>query len=345
MHRKTARAHFNGKIRIEPTTPRAHVSAMSDGEQRSGAMSAADWGLLVALGTIWGGSFFFAKVALAELPPLTIVLGRVGFAALALGAVLPLLGQGMPRDRESWRAFAVMAALNNVVPMSLLVWGQSHIASGLASILNATTPFFTVLVAHFLTTDERLTYAKLAGVGVGLAGAVVIVGPDVMRGFGSDVWGELACLGAPLSYAFAGVYGRRFKRMGLTPLATATGQVTAATLLMLPLVLAVDHPWSLALPSARTWGAVLGIALLCTAIAYILYFRILASAGATNLLLVTFLIPVSAILLGALFLDERLAARHFLGMALIGLALVVMDGRVAAMITRGRSVLSRLESD
>ena len=308
-------------------------------------MSAADWGLLVALGTIWGGSYFFAKVALAELPPLTIVLGRVGFAALALGAVLPLLGQGMPRNRESWRAFAVMAALNNVVPMSLLVWGQSHIASGLASILNATTPFFTVIVAHFLTSDERLTLAKLLGVALGLTGAVVIVGPDVAQGFGRDVWGELACLGAPISYAFAGIYGRRFKRMGLTPLATATGQVTAATLLLLPLVLAVDHPWSLALPSAGTWGAVLGIALLCTAVAYILYFRILASAGATNLLLVTFLIPVSAILLGALFLHERLAPRHFLGMALIGLALVVMDGRVMAMITRGRSVLSRLESD
>jgi drug/metabolite transporter (DMT)-like permease len=311
----------------------------------NGAMNAADWGLLATLGTIWGGSYFFAKVALAELPPLTIVLGRVGFAALALAPVLALLSQRMPRDGESWRAFAAMAALNNVVPMSLLVWGQSHIASGLASILNATTPFFTVLVAHFLTSDERLTLAKLLGVGVGLAGAVVIVGPDVARGFGSDVWGELACLGAPVSYAFAGIYGRRFKRMGLTPLATATGQVTAATLLLLPIVLVVDHPWSLALPSARTWGAVLGIAVLCTAVAYILYFRILASAGATNLLLVTFLIPVSAILLGALFLGERLAPRHFLGMALIGLALAVMDGRVLAMINRGRAAPSRLESD
>ncbi len=309
------------------------------------AMNATDWTLLVALGTIWGGSYFFAKVALAELPPLTIVLGRVGFAAVALGTVLPLLGQAMPRDGQSWRAFTVMAALNNVVPMSLLVWGQSHIASGLASILNATTPFFTVLVAHFLTSDERFTIAKLCGVTLGLAGAVVIVGPDVARGFDSDVWGELACLGAPLSYAFAGIYGRRFKRMGLSPIVTATGQVTAATVLVVPLVLIVDRPWSLPMPSMTTWGAVLGISLLCTAVAYILYFRILASAGATNLLLVTFLIPVSAILLGALFLGERLAPRHFLGMALIGLALAVMDGRVATLVNRGRTVLSRVESD
>jgi len=307
-------------------------------------MSAADWGSLAALGAIWGGSYFFAKVALTELPPLTIVLGRVGFAALALAAVLPFLGQRMPRDGDSWRAFTAMALLNNVVPMSLLVWGQSHIASGLASILNATTPFFTVIVAHFLTSDERLTAAKLCGVALGLAGAVAIVGPDVARGFGADVWGELACLGAPISYAFAGIFGRRFKRMGLSSVVTATGQVTASTVLLVPLVLIVDRPWSLPMPSTTTWGAVLGISLLCTAVAYILYFRILASAGATNLLLVTFLIPVSAILLGALFLGERLAPRHFLGMALIGLALAVMDGRAVAIVRRGRSTPSRLES-
>jgi drug/metabolite transporter (DMT)-like permease len=304
------------------------------------AMSAIDWGLLLALGLIWGGSFFFAKVALAELPPLTIVLGRVGFAALALAAVLLFLGQRMPRDGDSWRAFTAIALLNNVMPMSLLVWGQSHIASGLASILNATTPFFTVIVAHFLTADERLTFAKLCGVALGLAGAVAILGPDVARGFGSDVWGELACLGAPISYAFAGIYGRRFKRMGLSPIVTATGQVTAATLMILPIVLVVDRPWSRPMPSTTTWGAVLGISLLCTAVAYILYFRILASAGTTNLLLVTFLIPVSAILLGALFLGERLAPRHFLGMALIGLALAVMDGR-AIVMPRPRATRSR----
>jgi len=318
---------------------------MSESRQNAqGAMSAADWGSLAALGAIWGGSYFFAKVALTELPPLTIVLGRVGFAALALAAVLPFLGQRMPRDGDSWRAFTAMALLNNVVPMSLLVWGQSHIASGPASILNATTPFFTVIVAHFLTSDERLTAAKLCGVALGLAGAVAIVGPDVARGFGADVWGELACLGAPISYAFAGIFGRRFKRMGLSSVVTATGQVTASTVLLVPLVLIVDRPWSLPMPSTTTWGAVLGISLLCTAVAYILYFRILASAGATNLLLVTFLIPVSAILLGALFLGERLAPRHFLGMALIGLALAVMDGRAVAIVRRGRSTPSRLES-
>jgi drug/metabolite transporter (DMT)-like permease len=308
-------------------------------------MSVVDWGLLFALGLIWGGSFFFAKVALAELPPFTIVLGRVGFAALTLALVLGLMRQPMPWDRGAWRAFIIMGGINNVLPFSLIVWGQSHIASGLASILNATTPFFTVVLAHFLTADERVTVAKAWGVGLGLVGVVVIVGADVLGGLGADVWSELACLGAAICYAFAGIYGRRFKRMGFSPLVTATGQVTASALLLAPIVVVIDRPWSLAAPSAVTWGAVLGSALICTALGYILYFRLLASAGATNLLLVTFLIPVSAILLGALFLGERLAPRHFLGMALIGLALAVMDGRIAAMVARGRAAPLRLESD
>jgi drug/metabolite transporter (DMT)-like permease len=316
---------------------------MSDGSRNAPhktTMSAIDWGLLFALGLIWGGSFFFAKVALVELPPLTIVLGRVGFAALTLALVLSLIRQPMPRQRGVWCAFMIMGGINNALPFALIVWGQSEIASGLASILNGTTPFFTVVLANFLTADERLTIAKVFGVALGLAGVVIIVGADVLGGLSAGVWSELACLGAAACYALAGIYGRRFKRMGLSPLVTAAGQVTASSVLLSPIALIVDRPWSLAAPSAAVWGAVLGSALICTALGYILYFRILASAGATNLLLVTFLIPVSAILLGALFLDERLAPRHFLGMALIGLALAVMDGRVAVILRRGPSAPS-----
>ena len=317
---------------------------MNERGQQS-AMSVADWGLLFALGLIWGGSFFFAKVALAELPPLTIVLGRVGFAALTLALVLHLIRQPMPWQGGVWRAFMIMGGINNALPFTLIVWGQSDITSGLASILNATTPFFTVVLANFLTADERLTVTKVCGVALGLAGVVIIVGADVLGGLSAGVRGELACLGAAACYALAGIYGRRFKRMGLSPLVTAAGQVTASSLLLLPIALIVDRPWSLAAASFAVCGAVLGSALICTALGYVLYFRILASAGATNLLLVTFLIPVSAILLGALFLDEHLAPRQFLGMALIGLALAVMDGRLAALIIRGRFVLSRFESD
>jgi drug/metabolite transporter (DMT)-like permease len=321
---------------------------MSEGSRNAPqktTMSAVDWGLLFALGLIWGGSFFFAKVAVAELPPLTIVLGRVGFAALTLALLLGLIRQPMPRQRGVWCAFIIMGGINNALPFALVVWGQKEIASGLASILNGTTPFFTVVLANFLTTDERLTIAKVSGVALGLAGVVIIVGADVLGGLSAGVRGELACLGAAACYALAGIYGRRFKRMGLSPLIAATGQVTASSLLLLPIVLIVDRPWSLTAPSSAVWGAVLGSALICTALGYILYFRILASAGATNLLLVTFLIPVSAILLGTLFLGERLAPRHFLGMTLIGLALAVMDGRLAAMVRRGHVAPSRLQPD
>ena len=194
-----------------------------------------------------------------------------------------------------------MGALNNVVPFALIFWGQTHIASGLASILNATTPLFTVVVAHVLTDDEKMTGAKVAALLAGLAGVAVLIGPAAFAQPTGSLWGQLACLGAALSYAFAGIYGRRFRAMGVAPLDAAAGQVTASSVLILPIMLIVEQPWTLAaLPPPATWAALAGLALLSTALAYVLYFRILAAAGATNLLLVTFLIPVTSILLGAL---------------------------------------------
>ena len=219
-----------------------------------------------------------------------------------------------------------MGAINNFIPFSLILWGQTHIASGLASILNATTPLFTVVLAHLLTTDEKLTPGRLAGVTSGLAGVAVMIGAEALQGLSTNVVAQLAVLGAALSYAFAGIFGRRFK--DLAPLVTATGQVTASTVLILPVALIIDQPWTGAPPGVITWGALAGLALLSTALAYIIYFQILAASGATNLLLVTFLIPVSAILLGGLILGERLEPKHFAGMALIGLGLALIDGRL-----------------
>ena len=288
-------------------------------------MSGKDWALLVTLSVLWGGSFFFVKVAVAQLPPLTLVLCRVSLAALVLWGVILWRRVPLPALRGVWRSLLAMGALNNVVPFSLMFWGQTHIASGLASILNATTPLFTVLLAHLLTGDERLTSRRLAGVGIGLAGAVVIVGPGVVTGLGAHALAELAVLAGAFSYALAGIFGRRFGT--LPPLVTAAGQLSASTLLMLPLVAAVDQPWRLTSPGAIVWGAVGGLALLSTALAYVLYFRILRSSGATNLLLVTFLIPVSALLLGTLILGERLAPGQLAGMGLIVLGLAVIDGR------------------
>lgn len=299
------------------------------------SMTLGEWGMLLTLSVLWGGSFFFTEVAVRELPPFTIVVLRVGLASVILFAALWLLDVRMPREPRVWAAFLVMGLINNAVPFSLFVWGQTQIASGLAAILNATTPLFTVLVAHVLTDDEKLTGKRLAGVVAGLGGVAVMIGPAALEGFGLGVVAQLACLAAAFSYALAGIFGRRFKCMGVAPLATATGQVTASTLLLIPLALVVDRPWTLAMPSLPTVGAILGIAALSTALAYVLYFRILATAGATNLLLVTFLIPVSAIILGSLVLGERLDPRHFLGMGLIGLGLAAIDGRLIGLVRRG----------
>lgn len=292
------------------------------------AMTGLEWNLLLALSLLWGGSFFFVGVAVRELPPLTIVALRVGIAALILNLVLSTMGSGLPRDARVWRAFFGMGLLNNAVPFSLFVWGQTQIASGVAAILNATTPLFTVLLAHAATQDERLTAPRLGGVLAGFCGVAVMIGPTALAGSRTGILPELACLVAAFVYACAGVYGRRFARMGVPPLMTAAGQVTASTALLLLLALAADRPWTLAFPSSGTLAAILALAAFSTALGYVLYFRILATAGATNLLLVTFLIPVSAILLGALVLGERLEARHFGGMALIGLGLAAIDGRL-----------------
>jgi len=297
-------------------------------------MGRAEWAMLLVLALLWGGSFFFNAVAVRELPSFTLVWLRVAVAATTLLLVLRVIGQRMPRQPRVWAAFFGMGLLNNVLPFVLIVWGQHRIASGLASILNATTPLFTVLVAHAVTSDERLTLLKAAGVGVGFVGAAVMIGADAFGGLGTGVLAQFACLAGALSYAVAGIFGRRFRRMGVTPLATAAGQVSASTLMLLPAMLLVDRPWELAMPHAATWAAVLGVELLSTALAYVLYFRILAAAGATNLLLVTFLIPVSAILLGVLVLHETLLLRHIMGMALLGAGLAFLDGRLPRVLQR-----------
>jgi drug/metabolite transporter (DMT)-like permease len=292
-------------------------------------MSWRVWIWLLSLSVLWGGSFFFAKVATGELRPLSVVFGRVALAAIALNIVLIATRRTLFRRTTPWSAHLTMGLLNNLVPFSLIFWGQTHIAVGLASILNATTPLFTLVVAHFLTPDERMTGAKSSALLIGLAGVALLLGPDILLQPDANIWGEVACLGAALSYAFAGIYGRRFKTMGITPMEAASGQVTASALLILPIMLIVDQPWTLpASPSLAVWAALLALALFSTALAYVLYFRILAVAGATNLLLVTFLIPPIAILLGAAFLGERLALRHFEGMALIGVGLALIDGRI-----------------
>ncbi len=292
-------------------------------EQKMGALT---WGLLALLGLIWGGSFFFARIAVGEVPPLTLVFLRLSIAALALHVYIGGRFGIYPLLKSRWREFLVLGILNNALPHALIFFGQTRIGAGLAAILNATTPIWTVLIANYLTSDEKLSTAKIVGCLTGLLGTVILIGPGVTAGGGVPLWALLLPVIAAVSYGFAATYGKRFR--SVAPPVIAAGQLTASSLVALPLSLVMDHPWTLAMPSVNAVAAILAIALLSTAFGYILYFRIMAAAGATNASLVTLLVPPGAILLGFLFLGERLEMTDIAGMALIGAGLVILDGRL-----------------
>ncbi|WP_232314840.1 DMT family transporter [Oceanibaculum pacificum] len=293
-------------------------------------MGPVEWLLLFTLSVLWGGSFLFAKMAVTHVPPLVVVWARVLIAASLLLALLPAFGVKLPRDGRFWRDVAIMGVLNNVIPFALIFWGQVHIGAGLASILNATVPFFTVLLAHLLTGDERLSGGKLVGLAIGIAGVTAMIGPDALEGLGGATLAQFAILGAALSYGFANIFGRRFKAR--PPMALAAGQLSMSTLILTPVILATQVPWgflgALAMPPMQAVGAILALAVLSTALAYVIFFRILGKAGATNIALVTFLVPASGVLLGALVLGERLEARQLLGLAAILCGLAAIDGRL-----------------
>lgn len=290
-------------------------------------MTITDWGLLLLLSILWGGSFFFVKVIVQEVPPFTLVLARFTVASGALWIYLRGCRLSIPRSSSAWAAFAGMGALNNLIPAALIAMGQTVITSGLASILIATTPIFSILAAHYIATDEKMSTNKVAGVVFGIAGVVTLVGADSLSGFDRSIVAILECLAAAISYGLANVFGRQFKRMGIVPAVGAFGQITATAVMVLPMALVFDVPWQLPVPSMEVLISMGGLSLVSTALAYVVFFRILSSAGGTNISLVTLLIPVSAILLGSLVLGERLLAGQFVGMALIGLGLIAIDGR------------------
>ncbi len=297
-------------------------------------MGVSQWIWLFLLSAIWGSSFFFYKVMVAELPTFTIVFGRVAIAAAALHLFLRIRGDSVPRVAALWQNFFLMGLLNNVIPFALIVYGETRIASGLAAILNATTPVFTILASRTLMR-EPIAWHKAVGVGLGLVGVVVLFGPQissalpegarVANGFG-DSLGELAIVGASISYGLSGVVARRFR--DVAPVKIAAGQLSASALMLLPLALLFERPWMLPLPSLQVWASLMVLALLCTALAYIIFFKIMATSGPNNTSLVTLLVPVSAIVLGSSVLGERLGASAFLGMAIIALGLLCIDGRI-----------------
>lgn len=298
-------------------------------------MGPAEWAMLILLSIIWGGSFFLYAVALEHLPVFTIVFLRVSLGSLGLWLCAWAMGLLSRQHAGLWRSFLVMGLINNAIPFSLIVWGQQEVASGLAAILNATTPFFTVLTANRLTADEKLSWNRLLGALVGLSGVGAMMGTDILAAQGGALLSQLAIVGAAVSYAFASVFGRRFAQT--PPLITAAGQTAGSSLILLPLMLIIDAPWRFAFPPLQAWLAIAGLAILCTSLAYILYFTILKRAGATNIVLVTFLVPASAILLGITVLGESLDLHHVIGMITIAFGLALIDGRLLAILRPRRA--------
>lgn len=296
-------------------------------------MGRRDWGLLLFLSLLWGGSFFCVELALAGgLGAMPLVWLRVTLAAGVLALVLWATGRPFPRGRAVWGAIVVMGLLNNAGPFTLFALAQGQIGGGLAAILNAMTPILTVLALAGLAGERRPGAGRIVGVVAGFLGVLVMMGGGVTGGV---LWAKVACLGAAGCYALASVWGRRFRALGVDPLAVAFGQCAAAAgLLLVPAVASGGAAWRAA--GADVWAAVGALAVLSTALAYVIFFRLLRDAGAVNVALVTFLIPVSAVILGAVFLGERLEARHLAGAGLIALGLVALDGRV------GRWIAARL---
>jgi drug/metabolite transporter (DMT)-like permease len=289
-------------------------------------MSPSQWLLLILLSVLWGASFLTVGIATRELPAFTIVLARVAIAAAVLAPLMLALGHRIPLTRHVWQTFLIMAVLNNLIPFTLIVTGQKEIASGLASVLNATTPLWGVIFAHLFTADEKLVANRLAGVLIGLAGVAVLVGIDAMLGNASSLFGAACILGAAMSYGVSGLWGRRLK--DTPPMVSAVGQLTCSTLLLIPLALIVDRPWQLAMPSREAVLALLVLAVLATALAYVVFFRIMAVSGPANVMLVTLLIPISAIAFGHFYLGEPVHVRQLAGAAVIALGLIVLDGRL-----------------
>ncbi len=284
------------------------------------------WAELLLLAPIWGASFLCNRIALQDIGVFSVVALRVGGAAIILWAYVLARGLPLPRSWRVWVAFGVMGVLNNVIPFSLITWGQLTIPSGLASILNAFTAILGVLVASVAFRDERLTPKRLAGVALGFAGVVTVIGPAALTKLDLTSLSQLALIGASLSYAFAGSWARASFR-GLAPQVAAAGMLSASSLIMLPLAF-----WTDGLPGLhhgpQVWAAVAYLAVLATALAYLLYYRVLAMAGAGNLSLVTLLVAPVAIILGAVVFGEALPLRAFAGFALLALGLLVLDGRV-----------------
>jgi len=286
--------------------------------------------LLLILGAIWGSSYMFIKVIVAEAPAFTLVAGRLTLAAIILWGILRARGLSLPRSRRTWRAYAVLGLLGAAIPYSLISWGEQYIPSGLASLLQSTTPIFTVILAHFLTDDERITMTKIIGVVVGFVGVGILMLPDPSlrpgsvqaTGLRADLLGQLAIVGSSLCYALTAIYVRS-RLQGQPPLVSATGQLTMGMVYMLPASLLIDRPFDLS-PSLPVLASWLALTILGTVVAYVIYFTLIERSSATFVTMVTYIIPINGLLLGSLVLSEPLNVNVLGSLALILLGVLLV---------------------
>ena len=305
------------------------------------SMSPLAWVQLICLSMIWGASFLSTAVILREVGVVTIVAWRVGLAVLVMWAWVLMRGYRVPRSPAIWAAMLGMGLLNNVIPFSLITWSQQHIPSGLASILNATTAIFGIVIASICFADERLTARRAVGVLLGFFGVALVIGLSALQGFSPTSAGQLAMLGAALSYGLSSAFARRFIS-GIQPEVAAAGMLTGSTLIIVPAAIALEGVPSFN-HSPAVWMGILYISLLSTGVAYLLYYRVLASAGSGNLSMTTLLVAPIAILLGALVLGESLSAQSYAGFACIALGLMIIDGRILRRRARTATPLTRAE--
>ncbi len=283
--------------------------------------------MLLLLSCLWGASFLFIGIAVKSLSPLFVVFFRVSIAALFLWCFALLFRLHHTKNIKIWRMFLLLGLLNNVIPFLFIAWGQTQLASGLAAILNASTPIFSVLLAGIFFTDEKLTFLKLSGAIVGFLGVALMIGASLFNRH-NDLFAQLAILAAAFSYSIAAIYAKQFKNEGISPITIATGQLTSSSLILLPVVLWFADLTAMFNTSANVWFALFSLATCSTAFAYILYFKILEQAGATNVLLVTLLAPIFAVVFGWLFLQETIGWVELFGMTIIGIGLSLIDGRI-----------------
>jgi drug/metabolite transporter (DMT)-like permease len=277
--------------------------------------------LLLVLATLWGASYSFIKVGVATIPPITLIAARTGIAGGLLLAIMRFRGIRMPRDAATWRRFLFQACLNSVIPWTMIAWGERSLDAGLATILNSTSPIFTFFLTLAVTRHDALTFRKLLGVVAGMAGICLIVGVEALAGLGEQLVAQVVMVLAAICYAGAAIFGRGFE--DLDPMAPAAGSLLAGAAILVPVSLVVDRPWTL-VPSKSSVLALLGLAVFSTAMALVIYFRLIQTLGSVGTTAQAYLRVPIGVALGVLFLDERPSATAWIGLACVVIGVAAM---------------------